>query len=67
MAWVLSPHGLSPQTADSSEVREGVSDGVTCELRPPKGFEGCSEQGKGGGAGKPEKMIYEGIAGAKTL
>ena len=42
------PQGLSPQTADSSEVREGVSDGVTCELRSPKGLEGCSEQGKGG-------------------
>ena len=46
----LSPCGLSSQTADHSVVREGACDGVTFRLRSPKGLEGSSEQGKGGGA-----------------
>ena len=35
------------------------SDGVTCELRSPKGLEGIGEHGKRGGAGKREETIYE--------
>ena len=39
MAWFLSSHGLSSQAADSSVVKEGVCNGVTSELRSPKGLE----------------------------
>ena len=52
MAWFLSSRGLSSQAADSSVVREGVCNGVTSELRSPKGLEGSREQGKGGEAGE---------------
>ena len=39
VAWFLSSRGLSSQAADSSVVREGVCNGVTSELRSPKGLE----------------------------
>lgn len=54
MAWFLTPCGLSPQTADSSVIMEGVSDGVTPELRSPRGLEGSSEQTSGRESGKRE-------------
>ena len=52
VAWFLPLCGLSSQPTDISVVREGVCDGVTTELRSPKGSEGISEQGKGGEAGE---------------
>lgn len=54
VAWFLSPCGLSPQTADSLVVMEGVSDGVTSELRSPRGVEGSSEQTSWVASGKKE-------------
>ena len=44
----------SSQSADSLVVMEGVSDGITSELRSPRGLESSNEQTRGRESGKRE-------------